>query len=424
MHDLKWIRQNPKEFDNGMLRRGLQPQSNEILNLDKSKRDIVSRLQELQQERNETSKEIGKKKSSGINADELVSRVAEIKSIISNLEADQHKISKQIETLLLNLPNILDDSVPLGEEKDNEIIKIKGQPREFSFNVKDHVAIGENLKLLDFDQAAKMSGARFNLIFGDLAKLNRALIQFMLDTHTSKNGYTEVIPPLLVKDNALIGTGQLPKFSDDLYKTQDNLWLIPTSEVSLANCFSDTILDKSDLPIRLTAYTPCFRREAGAAGKDTRGIIRQHQFDKVELVSFVEPDQSLIELERMVGCAELILDQLELPYRIMKLSSGDTGFGASLTYDLEVWLPGQDQYREISSCSNCRGFQALRMGARYKPDSGTKGTEFLHTLNGSGLAVGRTLVSILENYQQNDGSILIPDVLQSYMGAEQIVPKR
>ena len=424
MHDLKWIRKNPKEFDNGMIKRGLDPQSTKILSLDKARRDIISRLQELQTERNETSKEIGQKKSTGENADKMISRVAEIKHIISDLEFDQNQIAEKIETLLLNLPNTLDHTVPIGEEKDNEIIRTNGKARVFSFQVRDHVEIGESLKLLDFDQAAKISGARFNLIFGDLAQLNRALIQFMLDTHTSKNGYTEVIPPLLVKEKALIGAGQLPKFSDDLYKTQDNLWLIPTSEVSLANCFSDTILEKSELPIRLTAYTPCFRREAGAAGKDTRGIIRQHQFDKVELVSFVEPEHSFGELEKMVACAELILKELELPYRIVKLSSGDTGFGASLTYDLEVWLPGQNKYREISSCSNCKDFRAMRMGARYKPAPEAKGTKYLHTLNGSGLAVGRTLVAILENYQQDDGSILIPQVLQSYMDIKKIVPKR
>ena len=424
MHDLKWIRQNPKEFDNGMIKRGLNPQSTKILNLDKARRDIISRLQELQTERNEASKAIGKKKSAGENADNMISRVAEIKHIISDLELDQNQITEKIEALLLNLPNILDHTAPLGEEKDNEIIRTNGKARVFNFLVKDHVEIGESLKLLDFDQAAKISGSRFNLIFGELAQLNRALIQFMLDTHISKNGYTEVIPPLLVKEKALIGTGQLPKFSDDLYKTQDNLWLIPTSEVSLANCFSDTILEKSELPTRLTAYTPCFRREAGAAGKDTRGIIRQHQFDKVELVSLVEPEHSFSELEKMVACAELILKELELPYRIVKLSSGDTGFGASLTYDLEVWLPGQNKYREISSCSNCKGFQAMRMGARYKPAPEAKGTKYLHTLNGSGLAVGRTLVAILENFQQEDGSILIPKVLQSYMDTKKIVPKR
>ena len=348
--------------------------------------------------------------------------VKDYETEMAALEDEQRSTSDQIKTRLLSIPNLPHADVPDGaSEDDNVELRRVGEPHARNYDVKDHIALGESLGGMKFDAAANMSGARFTVLIGPLARLERAIAQFMLDTHTQENGYTEVNPPVLVKDNALLGTGQLPKFADDLYKTQDDLWLIPTAEVSLTNLVADTILNASDLPLRFTAFTPCFRREAGAAGKDTRGMIRQHQFEKVEMVSIVEPDQSAEELDRMTACAEGILQKLDLPYRVMALSTGDMGFGANRTYDLEVWLPGQDTYREISSCSNCQDFQALRMGARYKPEAGAKGTKPVHTLNGSGLAVGRTLVAILENYQQADGSVTIPDALKPYMGGIEVI---
>ncbi|MEQ8736558.1 MAG: serine--tRNA ligase [Rhodospirillaceae bacterium] len=423
MHDLKWIRDNPEAFDSGLKRRGLDPLSGNILALDERNREAVTKLQTLQTERNESSKKIGQVKKQGGDASEIMAAVAALKDEMIRLEEEQKHVSDDLRSLLLGIPNLPHDDVPDGlSEDDNVELRKVGEPRAFNFEVKDHVALGEGLGGMKFDAAAKMSGARFVVLTGPLARLERAIAQFMLDTHTEQNGYTEVIPPLLVKDPALIGTGQLPKFSDDLYKTQDDLWLIPTAEVSLTNLVADSILTASELPLRFTAFTQCFRREAGAAGKDTRGMIRQHQFEKVELVSIVEPEQSADELDRMTACAEGILQKLALPYRVMALSTGDMGFGANRTYDLEVWLPGQNLYREISSCSNCLDFQALRMGARYKPEEGAKGTRPVHTLNGSGLAVGRTLVAVLENYQHQDGSVHIPEVLKRYMGGLEVIP--
>ncbi|NKB44059.1 MAG: serine--tRNA ligase [Alphaproteobacteria bacterium] len=417
MHDLKWIRENPDAFDAGLGRRGLEAQSAAVLDLDARNRGALTKLQTLQAERNETSKKIGQVKKEGGDAADLMASVAAMKDEMAALEGEQKAVSEQIRTLLLGIPNLPHSDVPDGlSEDDNVELRRVGEPQARTYDVKDHITLGEGLGGMNFEAAAKISGARFTVLTGPLARLERSIAQFMLDTHTQENGYTEVNPPVLVKDNALLGTGQLPKFADDQYKTQDDLWLIPTAEVSLTNLVADTILNASDLPIRFTAFTPCFRREAGAAGKDTRGMIRQHQFEKVEMVSIVAPDQSADELDRMTACAEGILQKLELPYRVMALSTGDMGFSAHRTYDLEVWLPGQDLYREISSCSNCQDFQALRMGARYKPEEGAKGTTPVHTLNGSGLAVGRTLVAVLENYQQEDGSVVVPEVLKPYMG--------
>lgn len=424
MHDLKWIRENPDAFDAGLGRRGLEAQSAAILELDARNRGTLTKLQTLQAERNEASKKIGQVKKDGGDAADLMASVAAMKDEMAALEYEQRTLSEEIKALLLGIPNLPHADVPDGlSEDDNVEVRRIGEPLQRDYEIKDHIALGESLGGMDFELAAKMSGARFTVLTGPLARLERALAQFMLDTHTQENGYTEVNPPVLVKDNAMLGTGQLPKFADDSYKTQDDLWLIPTAEVSLTNLVADSILSAADLPMRFTAFTPCFRREAGAAGKDTRGMIRQHQFEKVEMVSIVAPDQSADELERMTACAEGILQKLELPYRIMALSAGDMGFGAHRTYDLEVWLPGQDMYREISSCSNCQDFQALRMGARYKPEEGAKGTTPVHTLNGSGLAVGRTLVAVLENYQQADGSVAVPKALKPYMGGiESLTP--
>ncbi len=422
MFDLKWIRDNPDAFDAGLERRGLDPQAAKVIDLDTRHRATITRLQSLQTERNETSKKIGQIKKEGGDADALMAQVTAMKDDMAQLEDQQRALSDEIQEYLLGLPNIPHAKVPDGlTEDDNVEIRRIGEPRQFDFEIKDHVELGNGVGGLDFDTAATMSGARFVVLSGAVARLERALAQFMLDTHVQENGYTEVNPPLLVKDNALIGTGQLPKFSEDQYRTQDDLWLIPTAEVSLTNMVAEKVLAVDELPLRLTAFTPSFRREAGAAGKDTHGMIRNHQFEKVELVSIVTPEQSGDELERMTACAEGILQKLVLPYRIVGLSAGDMGFSAHRTYDLEVWLPGQDRYREISSCSNCMDFQARRMSARFKREEGAKGTRFVHTLNGSGLAVGRTLVAVLENYQQAGGSITIPDVLKPYMGGLELI---
>ena len=423
MFDLKWIREDPDAFDAGLKRRGVEPHAAHIVDMDARHRDVVTRLQTLQTERNETSKKIGQVKKEGGDADALMAQVAAMKDDMAKLENEQRTIAEDIHTCLLGLPNRPHADVPDGlTEDDNVELRRVGEPRSFNFEVKDHVEVGNGVGGLDFEAAATMSGARFVVLSGAVARLERALAQFMLDTHVQENGYTEVNTPLLVKDSALIGTGQLPKFADDQYRTQDDLWLIPTAEVSLTNLVAGKILTAQDLPRRFTAFTPSFRREAGAAGKDTHGMIRNHQFEKVELVSIVHPDQSEGELERMTACAEGILQKLELPYRVVALSAGDMGFSAHRTYDLEVWLPGQDCYREISSCSNCLDFQARRMNARFKPEEGAKGTRFVHTLNGSGLAVGRTLVAVLENYQDADGSVVIPDVLRTYMGGLDRIP--
>jgi seryl-tRNA synthetase len=416
MHDLKTIRDNPEAFDVALSRRGLPASSSEILGLDEARRAAQTRMQEMQARRNAVSKEVGQRKAKGENADDMIAMVQSLKDALARAEQEEKEIADRLDALLAGLPNTPMDDVPDGSgEEDNVEIRRVGDARGFAFEAKEHFDIGEGLGMMDFETAATMSGARFVLLKGKLARLERALANFMLDTQTEKNGYTETIPPFLVRDNAMYGTGQLPKFAEDLFHTDDGFWLIPTSEVPLTNTAAETIWNEADLPMRLTAWTPCFRSEAGAAGKDTRGMIRQHQFSKVEMVSIVHPDKSEAELERMTGCAEGILKALDLPFRTVVLCTGDMGFGARKTYDIEVWLPGQGRYREISSCSNCWDFQARRMKARFRPN-GEKGTRFVHTLNGSGLAVGRTLIAVLENYQNEDGSVTVPDVLRPYMG--------
>ena len=422
MHDLKSIRENPDALDAALDRRGATPSAAAVLDLDRRHRAITTELQALQSRRNEVSKQIGAVKGKGGDAAPLMAEVAAIKDKMAALETEEKSHGEDLRELLLTIPNILDAAVPPGrDETENVEVRTWGTPRAFNFAAKDHADLGAALGLMDFDQAAVMSGARFVVLKGALARLERAIAQFMLDTHTGENGYTEVNPPLLVRDTALVGTGQLPKFGADLFHTTAGHYLIPTSEVSLTNLVAERILDGAALPLRMTAFSPCFRSEAGAAGKDTKGMIRNHQFEKVELVSITAPEDSEAELERMTKCAEGILQKLELPYRVVALCAGDVSFAAVRTYDLEVWLPGQKTYREISSCSNTGDFQARRMNARYRPPGETKGTRFVHTLNGSGLAVGRTLVAVLENYQQQDGSIHVPAALKPYMGGLSVI---
>lgn len=417
MFDIKFIRENPDVFDAGLARRGVSPRAGEIIALDKEARKYTEALNDLQSKRNAASKEIGAAKGRG-DEDEfnrLREEVERIKQQMPTAEAEQKKKLDEIRDILSGLPNLPDAETPDGaDEGDNVEVRKWGEPKRLN-NAKEHFDIGEALGQMDFETAAKMSGSRFVLLKGQLAKLERALASFMLDLHTTEFGYTECQPPLLVRDEALYGTGQLPKFSEDLFRSTGDHWLIPTAEVSLTNIVREEILNGEELPLRFTAWTPCFRSEAGAAGRDTRGMIRLHQFSKVELVSITTPDQSNAEHERMTECAETVLQRLELPYRTMVLCTGDMGFSARKTYDIEVWLPGQGQYREISSCSNCGDFQARRMNTRYRP-KGEKAVHPVNTLNGSGLAVGRTLVAVLENYQEADGSISIPTVLQPYMG--------
>ena len=421
MHDLKLIRDNPAGFDAGLARRGLAPQAEALLALDARRRAAQTAFQEMQARRNEASKQIGLLKRQGGDASALLDEVAVLKERLPALEEEDRALGAEIESLLVSLPNLPDDAVPEGpDESANVEIRRWGTPRAFDFTPLDHDALGAQLGGMDFDAAARLSGARFVVMKGALARLQRAIGQFMIDLQTNEHGYTEIDPPLLVKDGAAFGTGQLPKFSEDLFRTNTGHWLIPTAEVPLTNLVADSILDEKDLPLRLTALTPCFRSEAGSAGKDTRGMIRQHQFHKVEMVSIAHPDQSEEEHQRMTGCAETVLQRLELPYRVMALCSGDMGFSARKTYDLEVWLPGQQRYREISSCSNCGDFQARRMKTRFRPE-GEKSTRAVHTLNGSGLAVGRTLIAVMENHQTATGAIRIPEALRPYLGGlEQI----
>ncbi len=419
MHDLKWIRENPAAFDAGLARKGLDACSSDILALDAERRSVQTQLQEKQARRNEASKQIGILKKQGQDASAVMEEVAKLKDEVPALETRDRELGEQLDAILAALPNIPAADVPDGPDEDHNVeLRKWGTPGQFDFEPKEHDALGTALGLMDFDGAAKLSGARFVVLKGKLARLERALAQFMLDTQTEEHGYTEVNPPTMVRDNALFGTGQLPKFGEDLFKTNTGHWLIPTAEVPLTNLYGDTIVEESALPIRMTALTPCYRSEAGAAGKDTRGMIRQHQFWKVEMVSIAHPDQSGEEHERMTRCAETILQRLGLPYRVIVLCTGDMGFSSQKTYDIEVWLPGQKRYREISSCSNCGDFQARRMKARFKSD---KGNRLVHTLNGSGLAVGRTLVAVLENYQQADGSIVVPEVLRKYMGGVDVI---
>ncbi|KAF0210319.1 MAG: serS [Methylocystaceae bacterium] len=443
MYDIKWIRENADIFDRGRARRGLEPLSTQLLAFDDSRRAAIGELQKAQERRNAASKEIGAAMKAGdsAKAEALKAEVATIKENWPALEEAERYAIAELDNALAAIPNSPLDEVPDGaDENDNIEVARWGEPRAFDFTPREHFEIGEGLGLMDFETAAKISGARFVVNKGGLARLERALAQFMLDLHTNEHGYMEVSPPLLVRDDAMFGTAQLPKFREDQFSvtagrqigsgqsgpTAEALmptadyWLIPTAEVPLTNLVRESILDEAQLPMRMTAGTYCFRAEAGAAGKDTRGMIRQHQFYKVELVSITTPEQSLEEHERMTGCAEKVLQLLELPYRKVVLCTGDMGFASQKTYDLEVWLPGQGRYREISSCSVCGDFQARRMNARYRPADGKP--RFVHTLNGSGVAVGRAMVAVLENYQQADGSVDVPRVLRPYMGGLTRIP--
>ena len=422
MLDIKKVRENPEIIDKILEKRNHPAVSKDLLLADEKNRNLISELQKIQEERNSKSKLIGEHASQGKNdeAEKLKGEVGNLKSKMQELEEQQKNSQNILEIMLAEIPNLPDESVPVGDESNNKEIKIEGKKKDFSFEIKEHFDLGENLDLMNFEQAANISGARFVVQKGKLARLERAMANFMLDLHTTEFGYQEINVPILVKDQALFGTGQLPKFKDDLFKTTNDYWLIPTAEVPLSNMTRETILDVAELPKRYVSHTPCFRSEAGAAGKDTRGIMRQHQFYKVELVSLTSEDQSNDEHERMLSCAEEVLKRFDLHYKVVILSSQDMGFSAQKTYDIEVWLPGQKKYREISSCSNCGDFQSRRMNSRYKDNDATK---FLHTLNGSGLAVGRTLIAIMESYQNSDGSIEIPTVLSSYMNGETKISK-
>jgi seryl-tRNA synthetase len=443
MYDIKWIRDNRELFERGRERRGLAPIADTLLALDDARRSAIARSQAAQERRNAASKEIGAAMKAGDTqrAEALKAEVAEVKASLATYEAEEREAIAALDKALAEIPNTPLEDVPEGrDETENVELHRIGEPRHYSFEPKEHFEIGEALGLMDFETAARLSGARFVVNKGAMARLERALANFMLDLHTGEHGYTEVNPPILVRDEAMFGTAQLPKFREDQFLAtrfdaiqevirsasaqvslpggialQEQFWLIPTAEVPLTNLVRESILDEEDLPLRFTACTPCFRAEAGAAGKDTRGMIRQHQFTKVELVSITTPEQSLPEHERMLSCAEEVLRRLDLPYRVVTLCTGDMGFASQKTYDIEVWLPGQGRYREISSCSVCGDFQARRMNARYRPEGG-KGARFVHTLNGSGVAVGRALVAILENYQNEDGSITVPAALRPYIG--------
>ena len=421
MHDIRAIREQPDLFDRGLARRGVEARAQSILALDAERRSLQTRVQELQQRRNEASKAIGQAKARGEDAGPAIAEVARLKEELPRLDAREAELAAELEQVLAELPNLPADDVPDGaSETDNRELRRSGQRPAFNHPAREHFDVGEGLGLMDFQAAARLSGARFVVLRGQLARLERALAAFMLDIHTGEFGYTEVQPPLLVRDEAVFGTGQLPKFGEDLFRTTTGLWLIPTAEVPLTNLAADQILDLEELPLRFTAYTPCFRSEAGAAGRDTRGMLRQHQFGKVEMVSITADDQSDAEHERMTTAAETVLQRLGLHYRVMALCTGDMGFSARRTYDLEVWLPGQGTFREISSCSTCGDFQARRMKGRYRVP-GEKGTRFVHTLNGSGLAVGRTLIAILENYQREDGLVTVPEALRPYIGGAEVI---
>ncbi len=421
MLDIKAIREDAHAFDAGIARRGLEPMAADLIEIDKRRREAQTTAQELQTQRNELSKIIGQKKGQGEDADAEMKEVAESKDAQAEAEAAVKKAGDKLDEILSEIPNIPADDVPEGaDEDDNLELRKWGELKDLGFDAKEHFDLGEALGQMDFKTAAKMSGARFVVLSGALARMERALSAFMLDLHTNENGYTEVNPPALVRDNALYGTGQLPKFEEDLFKMEEGFYLIPTAEVPLTNIVANKVMDEDYLPKRYTAMTWCFRSEAGSAGKDTRGMIRQHQFTKVEMVAVTKPEDSEEEHEHMTACAEEVLKRLELPYRVVSLCTGDLGFSAHKTYDIEVWLAGQRRYREISSVSNCGDFQARRMKARYRPNEG-KGTIHVHTLNGSGLAVGRTLIAIMEDYQQEDGSIIVPEALRPYMSGLEVI---
>ncbi len=417
MFDIRQIRENPDAFDAALARRGLAPLAENLKALDAKRREALTAAQEIQTRRNAAAKQIGALKAKGEDASAIIEQVAKDKDAQAAAEAEAAKLDADLEAALSVIPNLPADDVPQGkDESANVELRKVGAPGTCDFKPLEHFELGEKLGLMDFEAAARISGSRFVVLKGALARLERALGAFMLDLQTGENGYTEVAPPFLVRDQALYGTGQLPKFAEDLFVTSTQHWLVPTAEVPLTNLVREQILEENSLPRRYTALTPCFRSEAGAAGKDTRGMIRQHQFDKVELVSITTPEQSEAEHERMTNAAEEVLKRLGLPYRVIVLCTGDMGFSARKTYDIEVWLPGQNAYREISSCSNCGDFQARRMKARYRPAGDEKGTRFVHTLNGSGLAVGRTLIAVMENYQTASGTIRVPDALRPYMG--------
>lgn len=422
MLDVKWVKEFPEALDKALRNRNMESVSAKIIEIDKLRRDAVSKLQQAQSRRNELASLIGRARKNNENASIYESEASEIKRDISNYEKNVEDFSKRLNDILGKIPNVPLDDVPVGkDETANKCIRIVGEPPKFDFPPKTHYEIGEELGIMDFQNAVKLSGSRFVVLRGLLAKMERALKNFMLDSHIKNFGYEEIVPPLLVNEECMYGTGQLPKFSEDSFVTTDGRWLIPTAEVPLTNLARDMVINAKDLPIRMTAYSACFRSEAGAAGRDTRGMIRNHQFSKVELVSVVHPDDGEAELERMTSAAEAILKSLGLAYRVMLLSTGDMGFSARKTYDLEVWIPSENTYREISSCSLCGDFQARRMGARYKDNAGNKG--FVYTLNGSGLAIGRTIVAILENYQLSDGSVIIPEALTPYMGGVKEIKK-
>ena len=421
MHDIRYIRENPDEFDTLLKRRGFVSSVDEIIALDQKRRSAQTEMQNLQQSRNDISKQIGEMKKAGHGTDKLMAVVANLKDKLTEAEKIEKNIDAELNATLELIPNLPDPGIPDGQDEAANRLEREVGKKPIIESPKEHFDLGEALGLMDFETAAQMSGSRFVILKGMLAKLDRALGNFMLDLHCAEFGYIETVPPALVREQALFGTGQLPKFADDLYKTEGDHWLIPTAEVPLTNFVAGKVLNASDLPLRLTAWTPCFRSEAGAAGKDTRGMLRQHQFSKVELVSVVHPDESDMELERMTSCAEEVLKRLGLAYRVMTLCAGDIGFSATKTYDLEVWLPGQNSFREVSSCSSCHCFQARRLNARFK-SPGQKGTSFVHTLNGSGLAVGRTMIAVLENGQQEDGTVRLPEALHGYMGCDVISP--
>ena len=425
MFDPRWVREHAEEFDRGLARRGLPPESPRILALDDKRRAVIAKAQALQERRNAVSKEIGeaKKAKDEARASALMAEVAKLKDELPALEAEQAAAEKELSEALAWIPNTPADDVPDGkDEHDNKEYRRHGSAPDIK-GAKQHFELGEALGLMDFEAAAKLSGSRFVVLKGALARMERAISQFFLDTHTTEFGYTEVAPPVLVRDEVMFGTAQLPKFSEDQFRTSGDFWLIPTAEVPLTNLVRESIVAEEELPMRLTACTPCFRAEAGAAGKDTRGMLRQHQFTKVELVSITTPEQSKDEHERMLSCAEEVLKRLDLHFRVVTLCTGDMGFASQKTYDIEVWLPGQGAYREISSCSNCGEFQARRMEARWRGKDGkVKGP--VHTLNGSGVAVGRALIAVMENYQDENGAIAVPDVLQPYMGGMKKIEKK
>jgi seryl-tRNA synthetase len=417
MYDIKWIRENPDAFDHGLKRRGLEPLSRKLLALDEKRRAAITKFEQAQARRNAASKEIGdaKKAKDEGRANTLMAEVNDLKVTLPALEEEQKTLGAELDKELAQIPNMPLDEVPDGADASGNVEHhVVGKKRDYAFKPKQHFELGEALGMMDFELAAKLSGARFVVLQKGLARMERALGQFMLDVHTGKeHGYTEVNPPILVRDEVMFGTAQLPKFADDQFRTTNNFWLIPTAEVPLTNLVRESIVDGAQLPMRLTACTPCFRAEAGAAGKDTRGMIRQHQFTKVELVSITTPEKSKEEHERMLACAEEVLKKLNLHYRVVTLCTGDMGFAAQKTYDIEVWLPGQNMYREISSCSVCGDFQARRMNARYRAKDGVR---HVHTLNGSGVAVGRALIAVMETYQDDKGAIVVPEALKPYMG--------